>query len=115
MLDIGVVSRAQEEFGHATLLYSGQLGTALFLQLKTGVALRRQETGFGQGLGPGEREAVPDGDLARGQPRQTEFALLGHTGGNGAWLVARTRPRQRSLALGGVARRGERTDQVLLM
>jgi hypothetical protein len=37
MLDIGVVSRAQEEFGHATLLYSGQLGTALFLQLKTGV------------------------------------------------------------------------------
>src|SRR4051812_45915170 len=78
-------------------------------------ALRRQETGFGQGLGPGEREAVPEGDLARGQPRQTEFALLGHTGGNGAWLVARTRPRQRSLALGGVARRGERTDQVLLM
>src|SRR3954465_9215057 len=39
MLDIGVVSRAQEEFGHATLLYSGQLGTALFLQLKTGVSL----------------------------------------------------------------------------
>src|SRR3954462_12957841 len=39
MLDIGVVSRAQEEFGHATLLYSGQLGTALFLQLKTGVIL----------------------------------------------------------------------------
>src|SRR3954454_18940034 len=39
MLDIGVVSRAQEEFGHATLLYSGQLGTALFLQLKTGVTL----------------------------------------------------------------------------
>src|SRR3954452_5755399 len=38
MLDIGVVSRAQEEFGHATLLYSGQLGTALFLQLKTGVS-----------------------------------------------------------------------------
>src|SRR4051812_1922780 len=39
MLDIGVVSRAQEEFGHATLLYSSQLGTALFLQLKTGVEL----------------------------------------------------------------------------
>src|SRR4051812_7000943 len=42
MLDIGVVSRAQEEFGHATLLYSGQLGTALFLQLKTGVWLYPQ-------------------------------------------------------------------------
>jgi hypothetical protein len=28
-----------EEFGHATLLYSGPLGTALFFQLKTGVSL----------------------------------------------------------------------------
>src|SRR3954462_9300160 len=32
-------TRLREEFGHATLLYSGQLGTALFLQLKTGVKL----------------------------------------------------------------------------
>src|SRR3954453_3113965 len=35
-------TRLREEFGHATLLYSGQLGTALFLQLKTGV--KRSDT-----------------------------------------------------------------------
>src|SRR3954464_10879964 len=56
MLDIGVVSRAQEEFGHATLLYSGQLGTALFLQLKTGVSISNAQVGQEKGDWPGSHD-----------------------------------------------------------
>src|SRR3954452_15975436 len=41
-------------------------------------ALRRPETSVGQSPGPGAREALSEGDLARGQSREAGCPLLGH-------------------------------------
>jgi SRSO17 transposase len=65
-------------------------------------ALRRPETRVGQSPGPGAREALSEGDLARGQSREAGFTFLGHARPDGPCLESRQGAQQRGVALGGV-------------